>query len=243
MNSVTAGPAMVAFSRSLIGKIPYSEQELAGSDANGHNWFPGMPLPDEADCSGSVIMACREVGITISNGNANELFQEFAKYHLGPNGLLLPGDVGAFMGAEDVPGFAGHTALIASYNPATRQGTIVGEYDTSEGWCELPFNRDQLTNGTNGLGVIGFYRPASTLPSPPAPPPPPPKITDVDVFITANPNGNGDYLCCWSTRSAAGIPNPAVEVQIESTGVVRHNIDTATFSYFHPEVWQAPAGA
>lgn len=234
---------MVAFSRSKIGRIPYSEQELPGSDANGHLWMPGEPDPNEADCSGSVIMACRFVGIQISNGNADELFREFYQYHLGPNDLLLPGDVGAFMGAEGIPSYAGHTALIATYNALTRQGTIVGEYDSADGWCELPFSRDQLANGNNGLGVIGFYRPASTLPNAPTPPPPPPKITDVDVFITANPNGAGDFLCCWSTRRAVGIPNGPDEIQVESTGIVRHNINSATFAYFTKELWPAPSGA
>jgi hypothetical protein len=61
----------------------------------------------------------------------------------------------------DQAGYAGHTGIVENYDPHTRTGTLLNAYDTQKGFCSLFFNRNQTTNESNGLGVVGFYRPAN----------------------------------------------------------------------------------
>lgn len=155
------GVEMVTFARTQIGK-PYSEQSPNGSEGDGHLWYPGEPFPTHYDCSGLIVTVLRRFGFhAISNGTAQDQW----KQHLGgivhSNEELQPGDVGAFLGIENIPGYAGHTGLVATYNHAKRTGTLINAYDTERGVCEIPFNRDQIHNLSNGLGVVGFYRPAN----------------------------------------------------------------------------------
>ena len=159
--SQEAGALIVSTARLLLGTA-YSEQSPIGSDGDGHDWMPGEPWPNHLDCSGSVVVVCRRAGFhAISNGSANDQWLQ----HLGGivhfNEPLLPGDIGCFMGIENRPGYAGHTGIVENYDPHTRTGTLLNAYDTQKGFCSLFFNRNQTTNESNGLGVVGFYRPAN----------------------------------------------------------------------------------
>ena len=165
-NRNDGGALIVQFARTQIGK-PYSEQSPPGSFADGHLWQPGDPLPLEYDCSGLTHTSAVEVGISaFSPGNANDQWLQRLGGLVPDSEPLRPGDFGAFLGSENTPGYAGHTGIVATYNPATKEGTLVNAYDTQMGVCEIPFTRPQITNG-NGLGVLGFYRPANVLPLPP----------------------------------------------------------------------------
>lgn len=176
-NRTSAPPVMISFADSLVGRVGYSEESPENSFADGHLWYPGDTIPVDADCSGGEIMVCRFVGITVSNGNANTIYNEFRAVWLTATEPLQGGDFGAFMGAPGVQGYAGHTAMVRSCDNATGQGFITGPYDSQMGWCTLPFDRWQKENLGNGLGVIGFYRPVNTLSiAPPPPPPVPPPV-------------------------------------------------------------------
>lgn len=155
------GNAIVAFALTQLGK-PYSEQSPVGSDGDGHLWKLGEPFPDAWDCSGLVVVSCLRARIPlISRGSANDQWLQHLGGVVQPHVKLQAGDVGCFMGAENRPGYAGHTGIVVSYNAKTRTGVLANAYDTQRGVCLIAFNRDQVTNEDNGLGVIGFYRPAN----------------------------------------------------------------------------------
>ena len=161
------GAAIVKFALTQVGK-GYSEQSPSGSEGDGHLWYPGEPLPTVYDCSGFVCTCLRSVGIhAISNGNAQDQWKQHLGGIIPAQNPLMPGDVGAFLGSENVPGYAGHTAIVVTYDHVSRVGTLVNAYDTEKGVCEIAFDRPQVHNGNNGLGVLGFYRPANRFPSDP----------------------------------------------------------------------------
>jgi cell wall-associated NlpC family hydrolase len=165
LTQANGGAAIVDTARLLLG-INYSEESPNGSDGDGHDWMPGDPWPLELDCSGLVTVVCRRVGLfSISNGNANDQWQQRLGGLVHPSEDLKPGDIGAFLGSKNVPGYAGHTGVVVGYDRLTRQGILLSAYTTATGVCEIPMNRDQVNNGTNGLGVIGFYRPANRFPA------------------------------------------------------------------------------
>jgi hypothetical protein len=152
---------IVKFALSQVGK-GYSEQSPNGSDGDGHLWNLGEPFPDVYDCSGLVVTSCIHARIpAISRGNANDQWIQHLGGVVPENVDLQPGDIGCFMGANNVPGYAGHTGIVVSYDSKTRSGVLVNAYDTQRGVCTIAFDRGQSTNQANGLGVIGFYRPAN----------------------------------------------------------------------------------
>lgn len=60
-----------------------------------------------------------------------------------------------------------------------------------------------------------------------------------DLFISKNPHGPGDYLCCWSTRRTVGIPSGAIEDVLTKLSAQRHDLDGETFAYFkNKETWK-----
>jgi hypothetical protein len=155
------GDAMVLTARLLLG-IKYSMQSPVGSDGDGHDWIPGDPWPDALDCSGLVVVVCRRVGLfSISNENADLQWLQHLGGRIHPSKPLEPGDIGSFMGIENIPGYVGHTGIVTEYNTHTKVGTLLSAYTTEDGVCEIPFDRNQTTNEENGLGVVGFYRPAA----------------------------------------------------------------------------------
>ena len=169
VNRLTAGAAIVKFAQSQIGK-GYSEQSPAGSDGDGHLWKPGDPLPNVYDCSGLVRTSCAYIGLlAMSEGNAQNQWAQHLGGIVPPQIALMPGDIGSFMGSDNVAGYAGHTGIVVSYNATTRTGTMVNAADPQQGVCESMFIRDQASN-QNGLAVIGFYRPADSLAVPTAAP-------------------------------------------------------------------------
>lgn len=163
MTKEQAAKLIVSTAVDLLG-TRYSEQSPVGSDGDGHDWMPGDPWPNHLDCSGSIVVCLRRAGFkAISNGNAEDQW----KQHLGgivhPNEPLEPGDIGCFLGIENIPGYAGHTGIVETFNHTLHTGTLLNAYDTQKGFCRLPFNRLQVTNETNGLGVVGFYRPVNRI--------------------------------------------------------------------------------
>jgi cell wall-associated NlpC family hydrolase len=152
---------LVTFVRSQIGK-GYSEEDPVHSFDDGHLWFPGDSLPDVYDCSGLVCTTLRQFGFrAISNGSAEDQWVQSLGGRVHTNIALQPGDIGSFLGSTNRPGYAGHTGIVLSYNHAARTGMLGNAYNTERGVCEIPFNRDQVHNLGNGLGVLGFYRPAN----------------------------------------------------------------------------------
>ena len=158
------GAALIVSTARLLLGTPYSEQAPHGSDGDGHDWTPGDPWPNHLDCSGSVVVCLRRVGLhAISNGSANDQWLQHLGGRVHPSEPLEPGDIGCFMGIENTPGYAGHTGIVAEYNHDTRTGLLLNAYDTASGFIELAFNRNQVHNEDNGLGVVGFYRPANRV--------------------------------------------------------------------------------
>lgn len=234
-NSVNVIEPLIAMQASQDGK-GYSELGPPGSDDDGHYWEPGDPIPTEFDCSGFEDWSWGEFGVFLNHGTA------WAQWETAVGGRvplisMRRGDSVYFNGARPPDG---HVGTVLSFNPETGLGTFRSALDTMSGVCVIPFS----TRTAGGpLAVVGATRPAASLPNPPVTPPRPPTLPPVDVFITANPKGSGDYLCSWSTRRAVGIPDGPDEIQVETTGVARHNINEATFAYFTPEVWPAATGA
>jgi hypothetical protein len=165
LDQSTGGAEIVDTARLLIG-IHYSEESPNGSDGDGHDWMPGDPWPLDLDCSGLVTVVCRRVGLfSISNGNANMQWQQALGGIVHPSEDLKLGDLGFFLGSKNIPGYAGHTGVIVDYDRLTRQGVLLSAYTTADGVCEIAMNRDQVHNESNGLGVIGFTRPANRFPA------------------------------------------------------------------------------
>ena len=161
--SITAGQHIVDVASSLIG-IGYSEESPSGSDGDGHDWEPGDARPTRLDCSGLVVVVLVTVGIRIiSRGTAQDQWLQHIGGIVHPDDELLPGDVMAFLGANNIRGYAGHTGIVADYSTKTKTGLLINAYDTLRGTCELQFNRLQKTNEMNGLGVVGAYRPANRI--------------------------------------------------------------------------------
>lgn len=229
-NRVTVVPALIARQASQDGHA-YSEDSPPGSFDDGHLWAVGDPDPVSFCCSGFEYWSWLGLGVDVGNGTAVEQHDLAVGGRVALANLAI-GDSIYFLGAGPPP--IGHVGTVVTFNHLTGTGTFRSALGKAFGVCVVPFDiRD----------VVGASRPANALPNPPAPPPVPPRIKDVDVFITANPNGAGDFLCCWSTRRAVGIPDGPDEIQVETTGVVRHNINSATFAYFSKELWPAPSGA
>ena len=159
-----AAAALIVATAEALLHTPYSEQSPAGSDGDGHDWMPGDPWPTRVDCSGEVVVCLRRAGFfSISNGNANDQWRQHLGGIVHPSQPLLPGDVGCFLGSDNTPGYAGHTGIVAEYDHETRTGLLLNAYDSERNNCEIPFNRDQVHNLSNGLGVVGFYRPANRV--------------------------------------------------------------------------------
>lgn len=159
----TAAALIVSTGLVLLGTV-YSMQSPQGSDGDGHDWMPGDPWPTFLDCSGFVVVCLRRAEFgAINNGNANDQYLQHLGGLVHPSLPLQPGDVGSFLGAENIPGYAGHTGIVSRYDERTRTGTLVNAYNQVLNTCEIPFNRDQTTNGDNGLGVLGFYRPVNRI--------------------------------------------------------------------------------
>jgi hypothetical protein len=161
--TVPPGERIVNSATRLLG-IAYSEESPSGSDGDGHLWEPGEPLPDRLDCSGFVVVSLVSVGLlSYSRGNAAMQW----KQHLGgvvqPDVELQPGDVGFFLGAYGSRSKPGHTGIVGDYDPKKRTGLLLNAYDSLRGSCEITFNREQQTNGMNGLGVVGWIRPANRI--------------------------------------------------------------------------------
>ena len=213
-----AGALLAQFAVTQVGK-GYSEQSPAGSDGDGHLWVPGEPYPNVYDCSGLVHTAGTLYGLAISPGNAQSQWTQ----HLGgvvvPSQPLVPGDIGSFMGSDNVPGYAGHTGIVISYNAKTRTGIMVNAADPQQGVCESMFIRGQATN-VNGLGVIGFYRPANSVPVP-TPAPSPAQLAAHGYVRLLNPaqahtaQANGWQLLVWNgigfSNSPANLPKGTPE--------------------------------
>ena len=171
-NQSTGGAAIVAAADAQVGK-PYSEFGPPGSDDDGHYWEPGEPAPTAFDCSGLVRYATLAVGCPVVAWDAESQWEQSLGGRIPDTEPLLPGDICAFWGAEGIPGYAGHDGIVKSFDPSTGNGMLVNAYDTAEGVCYTPFRRGQPNNGFNGLGWIGAYRPANSLPPAPKPPPAP----------------------------------------------------------------------
>jgi hypothetical protein len=171
-NQKTGGAAIVAAADIQVGK-PYSELGPPGSDDDGHYWQVGEPAPTAFDCSGLTRYATLFVGCPIVPGDAESQWEQSLGGRVPDNEPLLPGDICAFWGAENVPGYAGHTGIVKSYDTTSGTGMLVNAYDTDFGVCYTPFTRFQPNNENNGLGWIGAYRPANSLPPAPKPPAPP----------------------------------------------------------------------
>lgn len=225
VNRAQGASRLLSVLRAQLGK-PYSQQSPQGSDGDGHLWAPGEPWPDFFDCSGLVYTGFTAVDqgatplIDISDGNADDQWGQSAGGRVAVDDPLAPGDVGSFLGAEDTPGYAGHTGIVESYDPASRTLTLLNAYDTQLGVCRIPnVARDNATDNSQGLAVLGFYRPLSLLPAAPAPVPSGTPTaaqcaarlveelpTPADV---AQATENGWTLFCWcSTRF---LPWPADE--------------------------------
>lgn len=133
-----------------------------GSDGDGHDWLPGMAWPLDLDCSGTDVVCARSAGLgAFSNGNANDQWRQHLGGIVHPSHRLLPGDFGFFLGSDNTPGYAGHTGIVESFNHLTHTGVLLNAYDTEMGFCRINFSRLQKTNESNGLGVVGFTRPAN----------------------------------------------------------------------------------
>lgn len=218
-NQATAPAAIIALAEHFLG-LPYSMQSPPGSFSDGHLWNLGDPYPLVMDCSGEIVVLNVSVGINISRGSAQDqwLAAKAAGWALTNDEDLQPGDTGAFMGAENTPGYAGHTATVYTYDPKTRTGQIIGEYDTAKGSCILPFDRDQLDNGSNGLGVIGFYRQIWSLP--PAPKPPAPQPPEVPMeFIAEGPASTASFLYDTQSKTRRGLSEKATVTALEAVGI------------------------
>lgn len=147
----------------LLG-TPYSEQSPPGSFEDGHEWMPGDPWPKKIDCSGSIVVCLRRAGFgAINNGTANDQWLQHLGGIVHSNEPLLPGDIACFLGINNTPGYAGHTGIVEEYDHVTKLGLLLNAYDTAQGFCRLEFNRLQHTNGDNGLGVVGCYRPVNRV--------------------------------------------------------------------------------
>lgn len=168
------GAAIAAEAKRLLG-IGYSEQSPVGSDGDGHDWMPGERWPTKLDCSGTVVVVLRSVGLhAISNGSAEDQWLQHLGGIVHPSEVLRVGDIGAFLGVNNTPGYAGHTGVVTEFDHMTHEGVLLSAYDTQLGVCDIRFSRLQHDNGTNGLGVVGFYRPANRFPvSQPGPGPRP----------------------------------------------------------------------
>lgn len=223
----TIAEQLVAAAQSLIG----GRYERGG----GHGalaWPPG-PL----DCSGLLrVVFWHVTGKDLLDSNSEGQFGSRLGGEVPSNGALLGGDAIFFVG-DPIDPSPGHVGYVVTYDEITGTGTFCSALDTASGVVTVPFDR---FDGEGPLKVVGVLRVANAVHPSPPPTPPAPKLPRVDQFITLNPiDQKGDYLCSWSTRRAVGIPSTAVEQQIESTGVTRHNISAATFAYFVPEVWAA----
>jgi hypothetical protein len=159
----TKAALIVSTALILLERRPgYSEQSPIGSEGDGHDWLPDDPWPDALDCSGTDVVCVRRAGFgAFSNGSANDQWLQHLGGIVHPSQILLPGDLGFFLGIENRPGYAGHTGVVESFNPITHSGLLLNAYDSAKGFCRIPFNRLQTTNETNGLGVVGFTRPAN----------------------------------------------------------------------------------
>lgn len=234
-NRVNVISALIALQATQDGK-DYSEKDPPGSFDDGHYWEPGDSTPLDFDCSGFEDWSWANFGVAINHGSALDQLNAAVGGRVALP-MMQAGDSIYFNGAIPPDG---HVGTVVTFNPKTGLGTFRSALDTASGVCVIPFS---LHTSFGPLQVVGATRPANALGPPPVPPKPP-TLRDVDVFITANPHpGGGDFLCCWSTRRAVGIPDGPEEIQVESTGVVRHNINAATFAYFTSEVWAAPKEA
>jgi hypothetical protein len=107
-------------------------------------------------------VCARSAGLgAFSNGNANDQWRQHLGGIVHPSHRLLPGDLGFFLGSDNTPGYAGHTGIVESFNHLTHTGVLLNAYDTEMGFCRINFSRLQKTNESNGLGVVGFTRPAN----------------------------------------------------------------------------------
>jgi cell wall-associated NlpC family hydrolase len=207
---------ILSVARTQLGK-PYSEQSPQGSDGDGHYWIPGEVWPWIFDCSGLTHTCGRAAGILISDGNADMQFRQ----HLGgivPIGEpLLPADFGAFLGGMGVPGYAGHTGIVESFDVVTGAGVMINAYDTQYGVCRTPFQRGGSDNA-QGVAPLGFYRPVNILPPDPMPVPDavPPTQDEIDDagLMRVSPEqravalSNGWALWAWSGHKFVGFPEP-----------------------------------
>lgn len=247
-NKSNGGVAMVTLGGKQVDK-GYSEQSPSGSFGDGHLWAPPEPSPIKFDCSGLMRFLTLSVGCPITAGNADEQWKESRGGRVSTLDILKPGDIGAFLGAENTPGYAGHTGMVVSYNANLRTGLLLNAYDTARGVCIIGFNRNQLTNGSNGLGVLGFYRPAASLPAAPvaiikkvfvklatlikSP------ITVASSRVLADPapiivpHGGGDALVYVTENMWQGIPNPTQLKRL----VALNGIKAGTV----PDTWWAKA--
>lgn len=203
-NQSNGGAAIVAAADTQIGK-PYSEQSPPGSDDDGHLWSPGDPDPTYFDCSGLVHYATAIAGCPVSEGNANDQWIQSLGGKVPNSAPLVPGDVCAFMGVNNIPGYAGHIGIVQTYDNVANSGTLVNAYDTAEGVTTTPFTRTQVTNGNNGLGWVGAFRPSNSLP--PAPTPPPVPTEDTLLLIVINPNNKGQAVLNLADGTYYGFPN------------------------------------
>lgn len=115
-------------------------------------------------------------------------------------------------------------------NPVSEAKTIL-MYLMAGGWGSINLSLPQLVEDEWTKYTVLVVSGGEDV-SPP-PPPKPPTEVDVDIFITANPHGAGDFLCSWSARSAVGIPSTAVEAELSGGGkIIRNNLSVAAFQYF-----------
>lgn len=168
-NRLTGRERMMQVCTAQLGK-GYSEQSPQGSDGDGHYWYPGQPWPTHYDCSGLVRTTCWSAGIPVSNMNANDQWLQHLGGVVADDDLLLPADIGAFLGGENEPGYAGHTGIVERADP---DGTvhIINAYDTALGVIRSVTHRN--ADNSSGLGPLGWYRPVDFLPPAPRPVAPP----------------------------------------------------------------------
>lgn len=223
---LTVGELLVAAALELVGT-----EYVRGGGHGALVWRPPF-----LDCSGLVRVVWWHVtGTDLLDGSSEAQWANSLGGRVPDDEPLQPGDVIFSVGSPIDPS-PGHVGYVVTYDHITGLGTFISAYDTAEDTLVKPFDR---FDGQGPLKVVGALRVANAAHVSPPPPAPAPTLPVVDQFITSNPHGDGDYLCSWSTRRAVGIPSPAIEAQIQTTKVERHNINGATFAYFVPEVWAA----
>jgi len=219
-NQLTARPAVVAYARSFIGKLPYI---LGG----GHTWQPGEPTPDGFDCSGfSGFVFLSLLGIALSpglgeSGTSETQWQDAVGGQVPSFSDVQLGDVIFFQDFE-FPN-PGHVGIVATIDGA-ESGTYVSAYDTADGITEEPW-----TWGSNVFW--GVTNPISTLP-------PAPKPLEVPMIITENATDKGKFLVSGSRKSPIPGPDPGPALSLlAAQGILEQDLTPAELAELVEVPW------